>query len=222
MAALALRGSIEKPRIRDGDHDCIPLPSNANADKTVTLTTGDPVLNGVFNQRLNGQDGDLGGKHRIVNVEFSMELRAKTQLLNLQVGTDDFDFLGKRAQARIDRKGVSKQTCQIEDKSSCGGVLTGDHSIESIQSIKEEVRINLRLQGAQLCLQHKRLHFRAANPLDLLGNNRREPFEHLQVFTQISPSSAPRTQQQNARVAAGKSQRSHGLHPVLHISSGRV
>src|SRR5580700_4333387 len=126
------------------------------------------MLDRILYQRLDGQNRDLRRQHRVVDIELTAQLRPEAQFFDFQIRAYDPELLCQWTHARVDAERVSKQTSEIQDQPARGGIFTGDHPVQCIQRVKEEVRIDLSLQRAEFRLRNERLHFGTANTLHLL------------------------------------------------------
>ncbi len=101
---------------------------------------------------------------------------------------------------------------------ACGSVARDD-SVERVERIEQEVRIDLRLQRAQFGLRDQAAHFGGAKSFHLFDDHGGEPAERCQVFAQVAAPAVAAAQQQIADVGMSQAQRYDGFHPFV---AGRV
>ncbi len=77
-----LRGFTKGAGIRNGNKDGIGVFFNTQAHESVPIEAGNTMFNGVFDQRLDGQDRNLRLKHRFIDIELRTKLRSEAQFLD--------------------------------------------------------------------------------------------------------------------------------------------
>src|ERR1051325_4027495 len=86
------------------------------------------------------------------------------------------------------------------------GGLPRNGSIERVEGIEQEMRVDLRLQRAELGLGSQALDLARAESLNLFPDNSPEPRQFLQVLAQIAPPTFASAQKNESSIAFRKTQ----------------
>ena len=90
------------------------------------------------------------------------------------------------------------------------------------RELNRKVRVDLRLQRLQFRLRDQVLHLHVAQLLDMFGDGGAQARQHGEVFAKITPSAAPRPEQEVGRVAAQEAHGQQRLHPCGDFEVRRI
>src|SRR6202522_2599282 len=134
----------------------------------LTVAIGEAVLDRILYQRLDGENGNQDVQTILVDADVGLQPGTQAQALDVQIGGNNLDFLGKRDQRLAGLQEVSKNFGQVQYRAACAGSLARNDAVERIQRIEQEMRIDLRLERLQFRLRDQALHFGGAEALRLL------------------------------------------------------
>ena len=107
------------------------------------------MLQGILHQRLQDQRWNLLAGHSGATSILHLQAVAEARLLDIQVGAQKFDLVADRSQRAADcastwRKTLARRSVIV----SARGRVADDQVGDGIQRIEQEMRIDLRAQGA--------------------------------------------------------------------------
>ena len=122
----------------------------------------------VLHQRLHREQRNGGAQSRVIHIDLGPQLGAQPQLLDLQIRADNTQLFFDFDQRPIGPQQVTEHVGQIQHQTPGLGIAAVDGSIQRVERIKQEMRIDLRLQSLQLGLRNQALHLNAAQLFHVL------------------------------------------------------
>lgn len=124
-----------------------------DADGAAALAALKAMNYGIFDDRLDGQTGNLHRERILINVRFKMNPIAVAQLLNADIAVQICDLLAERNR-RFQSPQIIAQHTGYGDNQRIGfcGILKHRRLRDAVQGVEQEMRIDLRLQRLQLCV----------------------------------------------------------------------
>ncbi len=112
------------------------------------------VLDRVLDQRLKKEARHLRGSGRRVRLDVDPDAVAKPQALDIEVLVQEREVALERDELRrFGEQAGAQQVPQAHNHSPGPARLASDQRQERVQGVEEEVRLELRLQSRELCLE---------------------------------------------------------------------
>lgn len=197
--------------IGDADGDRVTIEADGDPDLSAFRLGGDGVLDRVFDQGLEGEDGNGSAAHLGVDIDVSAEPDAQPQLFNLEISFHDGQFLLQWDVATIYPEKVAQDIGEIQHGAAGTGGFAGDDAIQGIESVEQEMGVDLGFEGAKFSFGDEVAHFGFAEVLDVGGDLGGEAFGGLEVFTEVAPTAAARTEHGVADFAGSEPERDNNF-----------
>lgn len=157
----------------------------------------------ILDEGLKGENGDAEGQSGGVDVEFGTEVVTEAELLDFEVGANDGEFLFEGDEGVVVAEEVAEDIGEIEDGLAGARGRGGDDAVEGIQSVEEEVRVDLGLEGAEFGLGEESGAFGLAGMLEAFGNELGELGEFGVVFREVAAAAGARSEKEESIGAEG-------------------
>ncbi len=138
--------------ILDDDAEVILMALRADEDEAALGTTGDAVLDGVFDERLQDETRDEGMGDERVDVPADDEAVAEADGLDGEIFLGNGELVGERNLVEVGGvEGAAQQAGELADHLG-GGVrfVAEDERGDGVHGVEEEVRLELITEGAEL------------------------------------------------------------------------
>lgn len=130
--------------VDDGEDEVLVFAGRADGDETAADVRFDAVADGVLDERLEDEVGDLGVEGRGVDFHADIEAIAKTNLFNAEVTFQKSDLGAKRGERRAGLRHRHAQELGELDEHAVGGVDVGIHQgRDPVEGVEEKVGLEL-------------------------------------------------------------------------------
>lgn len=115
------------------------------------------MLNGVLHDRLQGKSRQLMMRQPFRHRHLDLQVSLKASLLNLQIGVNMLDLIGKSDNFRRPFQVLAKEGRQILHQLAGLIAVAADHRLQRVKRVKQEVRVDLGVQELDFGLRQQRL-----------------------------------------------------------------
>jgi hypothetical protein len=151
--------------VGDAQHEAVAarggLARRAHRERDRAALGGEPVLEGVLDERLQKEPWHLGGAERVGHVERHGKAVAEADLLDLEVEAEHVALLGEGAGGRLARlERAAQQLGELDDHRVRARRVGPHHPRDRVERVEEEVRPQLHAQRLEPRLAELRGHLR--------------------------------------------------------------
>ena len=105
-----------------------------------------------------------------IDIDFDAQFVSQPQVFHIQIRLDDMQLFLQRQKRFAGLQKVAQDVGQVQNGVAGALSLARNDAVKRVQRVKQEVRMNLRLQGAQLGLRDQAAHFGFAKLFDLFDD----------------------------------------------------
>jgi len=136
--------------VDDGEDEVVVFAGGADGDEAAADVGFDAVADGVFDERLEDEIGDLGVERGGVDFHADIEAIAETDLFNAEVTFQKSDLGAEGGEGRAGlRHGHAEKLGEL-DEHAVGGIDVGIHERrDAVEGVEEEVGFELAEEGLE-------------------------------------------------------------------------